>query len=669
MKTGLLYLFIFVCCHSYGQSSMGQLTAVEDGNNLIICAGEDFSFNVLGSVSMPTDLGLPAVNYDPGVGIAIFAQPPTYVNNELINDPNLLGIVLPQPYSIFLSPFVFNYSDLLALLPPALNPLPMPITLYFQATTLYDFNMLLPYIAAPGNPTDAAQSNVIALNFHPSIDVTVNQDCTNHLVEINVAQAGMLGTTFDVINTFPSSVVFPNNLINQTTTNATGFTGQNIPFGFDVVSNDGCVSSVSETYVGEVVATTTPVSNVCEGDSPFPINAVPSGGTWSGNANVLSAGTFNPSGVNINASTTYTLTYSPPTPIGGCGVAATLDITVNPDANSAFNYPTEICINDANAILQPINSNGVWSAPNNSVNTQGIFNPALSGPGLQTIVYAIGGACPSYTTHDIMVHDLPVIKFDASTLQGCLPLSVDFTNTTNNAQSNYVWTVDGNIQSMGSPNFNYTFENAYCHNIGLSLTDIHGCANSMDSVQIICPFPDPVVDFEYNPSQPSLADFEITFQETLGYTAVNFWDFGDGQSSYDWAPAHYFDVVVPSEFEVCLTGYDSNGCDATTCKFIQLSSGFEVYCPSAFTPGNDGVNDGFRPVIVSKKEVYKYRMQIFNRNGEKIFETDDYNTAWYGNSFAGNQYVQDGFYSYIIEITLEGLSERQTFKGNVLIVR
>ena len=186
---------------------------------------------------------------------------------------------------------------------------------------------------------------------------------------------------------------------------------------------------------------------------------------------------------------------------------------------------------------------------------------------------------------------------------------------------------------------------------------------------IICPFPDLVVDFEYTPNAPTLADFEITFQETLGYTAVNFWDFGDGQSSYDWAPAHYFDVVVPSEFEVCLTGFDANGCEATTCKFIQLPSGFEVYCPTAFTPGNDGVNDGFRPVIVSKKEVYKYRMQIFNRNGEKIFETDDYNTAWYGNSFSGDQYVQDGFYSYVIEINLEGLSERQTFKGGVLIVR
>jgi hypothetical protein len=62
-------------------------------------------------------------------------------------------------------------------------------------------------------------------------------------------------------------------------------------------------------------------------------------------------------------------------------------------------------------------------------------------------------------------------------------------------------------------------------------------------------------------------------------------------------------------------------------------------------------------------------MRIYNRNGEKIFETDDYKQAWYGNSFKGDIYVPDGAYTWVIEIVLEGLSERQTFKGSVLIVR
>ncbi len=669
MKLGLLGILFFVIIKVFGQSSMGILNVSENGNNQIICEGENFSFNILGAVSMPVDLSLPAVNYNPGVGLAVFSQLPSYVNNELLNDPSFLGIVQPQANNLFLSPFVFNYNDVINLLPPPLNPLPASITLFFQATTLYDYTIPLPYLTVVGSPTDAAQSNIISLSFQPAITITTIPDCPNHLVELNIQQNGMTGQSFDIVNAFPNSVVFPSSIINQTTSNATGFNGQNIPFGFDAVNTDGCTASIQEIFIGETSASIQAVPPICEGDNPIALIASPTGGMWSGNANVLNNGNFNPSGVDINSPTTYTCTYTPAVPSGGCTIPANIDILVNPDANSSFNAPNAVCINDGTVQLTPLVNSGVWSAPSNSVNSQGIFNPLLSGSGTQTIIYTVAGNCPSFTSHDIIVHDLPLIQFDASVTQGCLPMSVDFTNTTNNAQSNYVWTVDGNIEQMGSPNFSYTFENPLCHNIGLSLTDINGCSNQLDSIQLICPFPDPLVDFEYNPENPTLADFELTFQETMGYTAVNFWDFGDGQSSYDWAPSHYYDVVVPSEFEVCLTGYDVNGCDATACKFIQLQSGFEIYCPNAFTPGNDGVNDGFRPLIVSKKEIYKYKMQIFNRNGEKIFETDDYKVAWYGNSFNGDDYVCDGFYTYLIEINLEGLSERQTYKGTILIVR
>jgi hypothetical protein len=62
-------------------------------------------------------------------------------------------------------------------------------------------------------------------------------------------------------------------------------------------------------------------------------------------------------------------------------------------------------------------------------------------------------------------------------------------------------------------------------------------------------------------------------------------------------------------------------------------------------------------------------MRIFNRNGEKIYESNDYKQAWYGNNDKGDVYVPDGAYTWVIDINLEGLSERQTFQGSVVIVR
>jgi gliding motility-associated-like protein len=669
MRYCVTCLFLFFGFLSHGQSSIGLLTVAETDNNGIICYGENFSFSVLGSTSMPVNLGIPAVNYNPGVGIAIFAAYPSYLNNDLLTDPALLGILESQPNAVFLSPFVFDYNDLMAAVPPPLNNLSAPVTLYFQAVTLYDFTITLPYINNPGNPIDAAQSNVISLTLQPEILVTTTPDCQNNWVEINAAQSGMGNVVFNINNTFPSGCVFPSSINNQSSSNILNFSGNNIPYGFEVVNSDGCSSQIGETYVGSITAAINPVSALCEGDSPLTLQASPAGGTWSGNAAVLTNDIFDPSGVNISTGTNYVVQYTPIVPAGGCAIPASITINVLPDANSQFTAPTEMCVNDDPIGLQTSTSGGVWSAPNNSVNAQGVFNPETAGAGLQTIIYVVNGACPTFTTHDILVHPKPVIRFDASTTVGCLPLSVDFTNTTTGINSNYTWFVNGAIESTGSDNFNYVFESNFCHTIGLALTDEHGCSNQMDSIQLVCPYPDPIVDFTYTPEHPTLADFEIAFTETQGNTAVNFWDFGDGLSSYDWAPVHYYDILVPSEFEVCLTGYDVNGCETKVCKFLQIESGFELYCPNAFTPGNDGLNDGFRPTLVSKKEIYKYRMMVFNRYGEKIYESENPTQAWYGNNDKGDVYVPDGAYTWVIEVTLEGLSERKTFQGSVLIVR
>jgi hypothetical protein len=73
--------------------------------------------------------------------------------------------------------------------------------------------------------------------------------------------------------------------------------------------------------------------------------------------------------------------------------------------------------------------------------------------------------------------------------------------------------------------------------------------------------------------------------------------------------------------------------------------------------------------MVSKKEIYKYRMTIYNRNGEQIYESENPQQAWYGNNDKGDVYVTDGAYTWVVEVTLEGLSEKKIFKGSVLIVR
>jgi len=88
-----------------------------------------------------------------------------------------------------------------------------------------------------------------------------------------------------------------------------------------------------------------------------------------------------------------------------------------------------------------------------------------------------------------------------------------------------------------------------------------------------------------------------------------------------------------------------------------------IVVPNAFTPG--GKNPVFKPVIPYLNGG-GYSMVVFNRWGEKLFETHDINTGWDG-SYKGKT-VPQGVYSYLI--TVIGHNGQKTVKrGEVVVVR
>ena len=84
---------------------------------------------------------------------------------------------------------------------------------------------------------------------------------------------------------------------------------------------------------------------------------------------------------------------------------------------------------------------------------------------------------------------------------------------------------------------------------------------------------------------------------------------------------------------------------------------------NAFSPNGDGVNDVF---TVTYKDIKTYRLQIFNRWGNLIFETDNPEQGWDGRYNGGE--VPEGTYYYLIDAT--GLDEeRYLLKGFITLVR
>ena len=86
--------------------------------------------------------------------------------------------------------------------------------------------------------------------------------------------------------------------------------------------------------------------------------------------------------------------------------------------------------------------------------------------------------------------------------------------------------------------------------------------------------------------------------------------------------------------------------------------------PSAFTPDYNGINDLFR--IKYPFPAKEFKLTIFNRWGQKIFETSDMLKGWDG-KFNGMEQPMD-VYAWIVSITYTD-DKRENKKGLVTLVR
>ena len=109
----------------------------------------------------------------------------------------------------------------------------------------------------------------------------------------------------------------------------------------------------------------------------------------------------------------------------------------------------------------------------------------------------------------------------------------------------------------------------------------------------------------------------------------------------------------------------SNGCDSIRSLNLKLKNNCTgIGIPSAFTPGNDGLNDLFKPII--NQPVYDYELVIYNRYGQKIFQTGNYLPGWDGKS--NNKDQPAG--AYIFQVRYRSSNGASILKrGTIILVR
>jgi gliding motility-associated-like protein len=91
------------------------------------------------------------------------------------------------------------------------------------------------------------------------------------------------------------------------------------------------------------------------------------------------------------------------------------------------------------------------------------------------------------------------------------------------------------------------------------------------------------------------------------------------------------------------------------------------FMPSAFSPNGDGHNDLFRPSnALNINTPAKYRLVIYNRLGQKIFESGNPANGWDGTIKGIRQ--PPGVFVWVLEYQFNNL-QLTTEKGTVLLLR
>ncbi len=236
----------------------------------------------------------------------------------------------------------------------------------------------------------------------------------------------------------------------------------------------------------------------------------------------------------------------------------------------------------------------------------------------------------------------PIVDFTPDTSEGCVPLSVKFKNKTQNVMS-YRW-----VFSDGSPDATdaepiHIFERAGTWDVTLIATGSGGTV-SKTMKYLIRTFPKPLVDFYSSTRFMNLPNAVFSFQNTSDNTVKNDWyvyDSTGAQIGGSTLRNPSFNITETGSFSVKLIGTNSYGCTDTLIKpnyLNTLKPGY-VFVPNAFSPNGNGKNDGFKPSVFNVKEDH-YIFRIYNRWGEKLFETFDRDELWDG-TFKGNNCEQD----------------------------
>ncbi len=342
-------------------------------------------------------------------------------------------------------------------------------------------------------------------------------------------------------------------------------------------------------------------------------------------------------------------------------------IPPEPDCFSSHNFSmVGIASIDVNTIYSWDFGGDIVTANTNgpTVSNLTYLNPGVYDVTLTAEVPGLDGCIQSFTAQVEAIED-PTVDFSAGPLEGCPPHQVTFTNlSTTNTGTSYLWHFgDGTTANAVNTVHQYLYSGQF--DVTLEMTTGGYCTQELSMLQenLVNTYPVPFAAFDVDPNQVDILTPVVNITN-LGDEDVDcYYNFGDGGSMQDCNGTYIYSDG--GNFTITQTIINDYGCVNTATGEVSIS-GSVFYAPTSFTPNHDGVNDAWLPVILG---VNSYSLKIFNRWGEKIWETIDTETPWLGQKGPnGSHFCPDGMYVWEA-VWVDQIGYPRSKTGSVFLTR
>jgi len=618
-------VYTCVVTNSCGVSVTKPITVIQPSSmtvtiipsSTVVCAGDgvDLTASVAGGTGTTY-----TYNWSNGASVSSTSVIPTITPsvNYTVNVQDLNGCVKNSVITISVNPI------------PSITVTPNNPTICAGKTTTVNLSGALNFITNPGNIT--------ASSFTLSPTVTTVYNITGS------SPFGCIGTRTDsikVVNTptisssvnsntvcFGSSITFSNSGGASYTLSPSAITGNTINITPTVLGTTvftvtgagpfGCINTKTisvTTFSLPLVSITPSNTTICAGQ-PVVLNV--SGAntyTWTtgSSLNIISVTPTAPTSYSVIGANSFGCQNSASTTIN---VLNTPVVTINtPSTSVCFGYTMTVAANGA--------SNYNWStgATTNTTIIQPFSNTTFS------VVGTNGGSCSDTAFLSLSVMPLPSVSASVSHTMACVGQNITL-NASGDA-TQYVWN-PGFI--FGTNPVVQIFAPTTFTVLG---TGSNGCAF----------FSTAFVDVQNgNAVIPVVTPSAVCVGDTAILSII-------GGIIPTWSTniipnTSFVTPVTPTNYT--FSASDLNGCVSDIVFTVDINTDCDVIIYNGFTPNGDGVNDFF--VIENIDKYPNNKVHIFNRWGNKIFSTVNYNNMnnrWDGKTNSG-QTVTSGTYFYIL---------------------